>query len=245
MRTRPVAGQQQRGRVDVRCAGIRGPGHLHAHGRRVDRQVRALAQARHPSRMPAAPQPAGAGAGANVGHQGRVVERGDPGDPVAAQGQHHDAVGLVAAVPARCVHDGGGLAVGPGGHQPPLAGTAQHPGPEEPDHRGPPAEPGRDRRHLQLDVGAQHAHQRVRVGAGEGVDVGVEEGPRRLPVRLGQVVARPVRPRPGGRGRGAARCRRPPRWCPGSRRPRPCGTPARRAGSAPPAAGRAGPAARR
>jgi len=92
----------------------------------------------------------------------------------AEQTEHLHAVGRVAVVRA-LVHDDGGLAVGPGRPHPPLARHPQHARGQEPDHRVASGEPGRGRRHLHLDVDPQQLDKRTGVGAGEGLDVGVEQ----------------------------------------------------------------------
>jgi hypothetical protein len=59
---------------------------------------------------------------------------------------------------------------------------------QESDDGLPPGEPRRDRRHLHLDVGSEQVDQRAGVGAGERVDVALEEGLPGLLVGLGEVV---------------------------------------------------------
>ncbi len=85
------------------------------------------------------------------------------------------AVRNVRAVGGQSVRGERWQPVGAGRHHPPVAGSAQHSGREESEQRVAAGEPGCQRRHLQLDVGADEIGQLADVRLFEDGGVAVEQ----------------------------------------------------------------------
>src|SRR6201996_359700 len=132
------------------------------------------------------------------GDQAGLAEGGHPADARAGDGEHADSVRLVVPGPVPGPDRRGGLPVGAGGPQAPVARQPQQLIAQE-RHAGPAAgEPGPHRGRLQGGVGQQEPLQGDRVGVFERLDVLVEQRAGLRRGRLAELVGgRSELPHPG------------------------------------------------